>query len=79
MILPNSSTISRHGEEKTGATSAHPRLHCLGLAHGQHRTDTQKISAEKKINISILVMKTFYLLSLNDSPKVTEQIRKLEF
>lgn len=35
--------------------------------------------SRKKINISILVMKTFYLLSLNDLPKVTEQIRKLEF
>lgn len=34
---------------------------------------------QKKINIPILAMKTFYLLSLNDSPKITEQIRKLEF
>lgn len=36
------------------------------------------MSAEK-INVPILEMRTFYLLSLNDLSKVTEQIRKLEF
>lgn len=44
-------------------------------AHDRHSTNISR----KKINIHILAMKTFYLLSLNDSPKVTEQIRKLEF
>lgn len=77
MILPNPSTISRSGEEKTGATSAHPRPHCLGLAQCQHMTDTQY--QQKKINIPILAMKTLYLLRLNDLPEVTEQMRKLEF
>ena len=78
MILPKPSTISRRGEEKVGATPAHPRPHCLGLGQCQHMTDTQYVSAEK-LNIPILAMRTFHLLSLNDLPEVTEQRRKLEF